>query len=286
MAVRVNQLHSAILSARARIGCVNGINLELVNKQRFSGIERVYGSAGLDAFKSAHVCIIGLGGVGSWAVEALTRSAIGYLTLIDLDNVAVSNINRQIQALDVTIGMPKTSALHERIKSINPQCRVREIEDFISTENIPELISGSFDYVIDCTDDFRVKAALCAYCRYHKFKLLVIGGAGGQTQPGKIMIADLSRTEHDSLLTQTRRLLRKNYRFPRNLKRRFDIPCVYSLEQAVYPARDGQLTSDKSQSASTTGLNCAQGLGSAVTVTASFGMFAAAHVLNKIALTT
>lgn len=263
---------------------VNGIDINLINKQKFSGVERVYGRAALEKFKRAHVCVIGLGGVGSWAVEALARSAIGQLTLIDLDNVAVSNINRQIQALDDTIGMPKTSALCQRIKSINPQCRVTEIEEFIEPGNIKNLISGKFAYVIDCTDDFRVKAALCAFCRLKKIKLLTIGGAGGQTQPGKIVLADLSRTEHDSLLTQTRRLLRKNYRFPRNLKRRFDIPCVYSLEQAVYPARDGQITADKSRSASTTGLNCAQGLGSAVTVTASFGMFAAAHVLNKLAL--
>ena len=262
---------------------MNEADLNLINQQRFTGVERVYGQAAVKNFKSAHICIIGLGGVGSWAVEALARSAIGQLTLVDLDNVAASNINRQVHALDNTIGMPKTTALLERIKSINPMCQVVEIEDFISIENIPELISTHYAYVIDCTDDFRIKAALCAYCRRQKIKLLVTGGAGGQTQPGKIIIADLSRTEQDSLLTQTRRLLRQKYGFPRNLKRRFDIPCVYSLEQAVYPAEDGQTTYHKSKSSSTTGLNCAQGLGSAVTVTASFGMFAASHVLNKLA---
>ena len=257
--------------------------MNLINQQRFAGVERVYGRVALENFRAAHICIIGLGGVGSWAVEALARSAIGKLTLVDLDNVAASNINRQIHALDQTIGMPKTTALFERIKSINPVCQITEIEDFISPANIQKLISKDFTYVIDCTDDFRVKAALCVYCKRQKIKLLVTGGAGGQTRPGRITIADLSRTENDPLLAQTRRLLRQKHGFPRNLKRRFDIPCVYSLEQAVYPALDGKTTYDKSQSTSTTGLNCSQGLGSAVTVTASFGMFAAAHVLNKMA---
>lgn len=259
------------------------MEINLINQQRFAGVVRVYGRIAVDIFKAANICIIGLGGVGSWAVEALARSAIGQFTLIDLDNIAASNINRQIHALDKTIGMPKTTALFERVKSINPNCRITEIEDFINLENIRQLISADFSYVIDCTDDFRVKAALCAYCRRQKIKLLVTGGAGGQINPGKIIFADLSRSENDPLLAQTRRLLRQKYGFPRNLKRRFDIPCVFSLEQAVYPASDGQTTFDKSQSTSTTGLNCAQGLGSAVTVTASFGMFAAAHVLNKLA---
>ncbi len=258
-------------------------DINLINQQRFAGLERVYGRLTLNTFKSAHICIIGLGGVGSWAVEALARSAIGTFTLIDLDNVAASNINRQIQALDQTIGMPKTTALSERIKSINPNCTINEIEDFINQDNIRYLIADDFTYVIDCTDDFRVKAPLCAYCKRQKIKLVVTGGAGGQTNPGKITLVDLSRTENDPLLAQTRRLLRKKYGFPRNLKRRFDIPCVYSLEQPVYPAGNGLTTFDKSQSSSTTGLNCSQGLGSAVTVTASFGMFAAAHVLNSMA---
>lgn len=257
---------------------------DLINLKRFAGVERVYGRAAVENFKSAHICVIGLGGVGSWAVEALARSAVGALTLIDLDNVSVSNINRQIHALDTTIGMPKTAALAERVRSINPDCVVTEIEAFVSPQNLRQMISSEFEYVIDCTDNFRVKAALCAYCRRQKIKLLVTGAAGGQTQPGKITLADLSRSENDPLLAQTRRLLRKEYGFPRNLKRRFEIPCVYSLEQAIYPAADGHTTFDKSQSTSTTGLNCAQGLGSAVAVTASFGMFAAAYVLNKLVI--
>ena len=264
---------------------MNEIDLNLINQQRFVGVERVYGRNALSAFKSARVCIIGLGGVGSWAAEALARSGIGKLTLIDLDNVAISNINRQIQALEKTLGVPKTTAMNERINSINPNCQITEIEDFITLDNIPQLITNDFSYVIDCTDDFRIKAALCAHCRRNKIKLLVTGGAGGQTHPGKITLSDLSRTEKDSLLAQTRRLLRQKYRFPRNLKRRFDIPCVYSLEQAVYPASDGNTTFDKSSSTSTTGLSCSQGLGSVVTVTASFGLFAASHVLNKLAAT-
>ena len=168
-------------------------------------------------------------------------------------------------------------------QSINPASNVTQVEDFLTPENISDLITDDFSFVIDCIDNFRVKAALCAHCRRRKIKLLVTGGAGGQTKPQLIKSADLSRTEHDPLLAQVRKLLRQDYNFPRNLKRRFDIPCIYSDEQLAYPTSMGATTFDKSLSSASTGLNCAQGFGSAVTVTASFGMHAGAYVLNKLA---
>lgn len=262
---------------------MNKSQKNLIEQKRFQGTERVYGQSAKFNFENAHVCVIGLGGVGSWAVESLVRSAIGRLTLIDLDNVAVSNMNRQIHALDENIGKAKTDALQTRIYSINPNCQVTLIEDFINIENIAEYINSDFDFVIDCIDNFRVKAALAAYCKRQKIKLLITGGAGGQINPRHIKIADLSRTEHDPLLAQLKKRLRQDYSFPRNLKRRFDIPCVYSDEQLRYPADNGETTFDKNLSSSMTGLNCAQGFGSAMTVTASFGIFAASYVLEKLA---
>ncbi len=259
-------------------------NDTIIQQRRFQGVERVYGQQARGSFDKAHVCVIGLGGVGSWAVEALARSAIGQLTLIDLDNVAVSNINRQIHALDNTVGMPKVEAMQQRIININPLCQTNLIEAFISQDNIQNLITTEFDYVIDCIDNFRLKAALTAHCNRRKIKLILTGGAGGQTDPQRIKIADLSRTEHDPLLAKVRKILRQDYNFPRNLKRRFDVPCVYSDEQLRYPTAGGETTFDKASSQTTTGLNCAQGFGSAMTVTASFGLFAASYVLQKLAL--
>ena len=263
---------------------MNETKIELIQQRRFQGVDRVYGEQARHSFDRAHVCVIGLGGVGSWAVEALARSAVGQLTLIDLDNVAVSNINRQIHALDDTVGMPKVEAMQQRINSINPLCQTHLIEEFISQDNIKSLITADFDYVIDCIDNFRLKALLTAHCKRGKIKLILTGGAGGQTDPQRIRIADLSHTEHDPLLAKVRKLLRQDYNFPRNLKRRFDVPCVYSDEQLRYPTAGGGTTFDKASSQSTTGLNCAQGFGSAMTVTASFGLFAASYVLQKLAL--
>ena len=263
---------------------MNKTDKSLIQQRRFQGVERVYGLQARERFTSAHVCVIGLGGVGSWAVEALARSAIGELTLIDLDNVALSNVNRQIHALDQTIGIPKVDAMQQRVSSINPLCQVNLVEDFITLENIANLITIDFDYVIDCIDNFRLKAALAAHCKRNKIKLILTGGAGGQINPQYIKISDLSRTEHDPLLAKVRKLLRQEYNFSRNLKRRFDIPCIYSDEQLRYPTAYGEVTFDKSSSESTTGLNCAQGFGSAMTVTASFGIFAASYVLQKLAL--
>ena len=253
------------------------------HERRFGGTRRLYGDCALERFREAHVCVIGIGGVGSWAAEALARTAVGRLTLIDLDHVAESNINRQLHALTGTLGMAKVNVMASRIRQINPDCRVTVIEDFLTLENLTTLLHTDYDHVIDCIDGFRIKAALIAHCRRGRIRMVTVGGAGGQTDPTRVRVADLSRTEHDALFSKTRKLLRQDYGFPKNLKRRFDIPCVYSDEQPLFPAGDGNAGHDKPHGAGIGRLNCAGGLGSSMAVTATFGLAAAAHALKKLA---
>ncbi|MGE5651612.1 MAG: tRNA cyclic N6-threonylcarbamoyladenosine(37) synthase TcdA, partial [Bacillota bacterium] len=243
--------------------------------RRFGGIARLYGAAALDRFRSAHVCVIGVGGVGSWVVEALARSAIGRVTMIDLDNVAESNVNRQIHALTDTLGMAKVTALAARIAQINPYCEVTEVEDFISEDNLDQMIGvGRYDYVIDAIDNVRAKTALIAYCRMHAIPLITIGGAGGQVDPTRIEIRDLSRTEQEPLLAKVRKRLRASHGFPRGSKNKFGIDAVFSTEPLRFPETQSCETGGD-QAGGVTGLNCA-GFGSAMVVTASFGLVAAA----------
>ena len=252
-------------------------------QRRFGGIERIYGKDGLSRFQSAHVCVIGVGGVGSWAVESLARSAIGKITLIDLDNVSESNVNRQLPALDGQFGLAKVAVLTERIKAINPVCRVTAIEDFVTTDNVAQLITQEFDWVMDCMDAFRIKAALVAHCRRNKIKLITVGAAGGMTDPTCIRVLDLSRTEQDPLLARTRKQLRDRHGFSRNPQRRFSVPAVYSMEQGVFPTADGGVCQQRDPEVAASGLNCAGGIGSVMTVTATFGLVATSVVLNKLA---
>lgn len=243
--------------------------------RRFAGVGRLYGQAGWKRLASAHVCVIGVGGVGSWAVEALARSAVGHLTLIDLDHIAESNTNRQLQALDPDWGMVKVEALRRRVEAINPACVVQTVDDFVTEDNVAELLAG-FDYVIDAIDSVRVKTAIAAHCVAVGLPLVCCGAAGGQLDPARILIDDLSRTVQDPILAKVRGNLRKQHGFPRDPKRRFGIPAVYSTEPLRYP------DSACAPAAGPQGLNCA-GFGSSVCVTASFGFFAAAQVINALA---
>jgi tRNA A37 threonylcarbamoyladenosine dehydratase len=268
---------------------LSSLNDDIDFERRFGGIARLYGAQGLERFKQAHICVIGVGGVGSWVVEALARSAIGAITMIDLDNVAESNINRQIQATSETLGKAKVTALAERIATINPYCKVREVEEFIEPDNLDLMIgSQQFDYVIDAIDSVKAKTALIAYCREHQIPLITIGAAGGQTDPGKIEIRDLSRTEQEPLLALVRKRLRQNFGFPRGMKTKFGIDAVFSMEALTTPetaevcAVDSDSTNSADSSSGISGLNCA-GFGSSIVVTASFGLAAAAHVLRKLA---
>lgn len=175
-------------------------------ERRFGGIARLYGERALARFRGAHVCVVGTGGVGSWIVEALARSAIGQLTLIDLDNVAESNINRQIQALSGTVGQAKIGALAERIAQINPFCVVNQIEDFVTPDNLEQMLgAGRYDYVVDAIDSVKAKAAMIAWCRQHALPMIIIGSAGGQTDPTQIAVRDLARTEQEPLLKKCAR---------------------------------------------------------------------------------
>ncbi|WP_296058180.1 tRNA cyclic N6-threonylcarbamoyladenosine(37) synthase TcdA [uncultured Amphritea sp.] len=249
--------------------------------QRFGGIQRLYGIAGTELFRLASVCVIGIGGVGSWAAEALARSAIGNITLIDLDDICITNTNRQIHALDTTIGEPKTEVMAARIRQINPECQVELVDDFITLENIPQLISHEFNYVIDCIDSVKEKAALIAHCKRNKIPVITVGGAGGQTDPTQINITDLSKTNHDPLAAKTRSLLRRYYNFSKS-GRRFAVDCVYSTEQLVYPQSDGSVCQMKSVADGNTRLDCSGGFGASTCVTATFGFVAVSRVLQKM----
>lgn len=271
---------NAIVSFPPSSGSIdNDIDFE----RRFGGIARLYGAAALNRFRAAHICVIGVGGVGSWSVEALARSAIGRITMIDLDNVAESNVNRQIHALTDTLGKAKVTALAERIAQINPYCHVTEIEDFITPDNLDQMIgTGGYDYVIDAIDSVKAKTALIAYCRAKRIRLITIGGAGGQIDPTRIEIRDLCRTEQEPLLAKVRKRLRAQYGFPRGTKNKFGIDAVFSTEPLRFPETGEACELDADEKSGVTGLNCA-GFGSAMVVTAAFGLVAASQVLRKLA---
>jgi len=257
--------------------------------RRFGGVARLYGPEALERFEHAHVAVIGVGGVGSWVVEALARSAIGHLTLIDLDNVAESNTNRQIHALDGNYGKAKVTAMAERITQIDPACRVVQVEDFIEPDNMDRLLGGGFDFIVDAIDSVRTKVALIAWCVAHKQPLITVGGAGGQLDPTRLRIDDLALTIQDPLLSKVRAQLRKEHGFARGPKARFKVPAVYSDEPLIYPAAATAAGNEAGAEGETdapargpVGLNCA-GFGSSVCVTAPFGFAAASHVLLALA---
>lgn len=250
-------------------------------QERFDGIRRLYGARGAACIAQAHICVIGIGGVGSWAVEALARSGVGALTLIDHDEISASNTNRQLHTLSSTLGRQKGAVMAERIGQIHPGCRVQVLDTRIDETNQAELLSQGYDYVIDAIDQLRPKAALLYYCKRNKIPVITTGGAGGMIDPTRISIADLSRTEQDPLAAKLRQRLRQEYGFSRNPKRRFGIDCVYSDEQPRFPTNDGEIACGK-PAVSGIKLDCASGYGSATFVTASFGFAAVSRVLQKL----
>jgi tRNA A37 threonylcarbamoyladenosine dehydratase len=266
--------------------------------RRFGGIARLYGNDALPLAQAAHVAVVGIGGVGSWAVEALARSGIGELTLIDLDHINESNINRQIHALDSSLGASKVLAMQRRIADINPECVVNVVEEFIDEGNVAALLP-SCDFVIDAIDNVRAKAALIAHCKSSGINIITTGGAGGRFDPTQIVIADLSRTVEDALASKVRAKLRKDYGFPRDAKKKFGIDCVYSPEKIANspvgaglecrlstadPLRRHEAVLRETPASppsleGSAGLSCA-GYGSSVAVTAAFGFAAASRVLQ------
>lgn len=247
---------------------------------RFGGIGRLYGAAALERFRAAHVCVVGIGGVGSWVVEALARSGIGRLTLIDLDDICESNINRQIHALDGLIGVSKIEAMAERCRAINPACVVAPVHSFLTAKNVGEILSEDFDYVVDAIDSTNHKVSLIAACHERGTPVLTIGGAGGRIDPTQIQICDLARSINDQLLKRVRKQLRQQHGFPRQKRRKFHIDCVFSPEEPMYPeacdiSEEGEKKSVR--------LDCSSGYGAATHLTGTFGFFAASHVLKAIA---
>lgn len=249
---------------------------------RFGGIARLYGIQGAEIIQQANICVIGIGGVGSWVAEALARTGVGHITLIDLDDICTTNVNRQIHATTDTVGESKTEVMAERIKAINPDCQVTEIEDFVTLDNVRDLINNSFDYVIDAIDSVPVKSAIIAHCKRQKIPMITIGGAGGQTDPTQIAISDLSQTYQDPLLAKVRNQLRREYNFSRNTKRKFSIDAVFSTQQLVYPDAEGNVCHAKQSGDGAMRLDCSGGFGAATHVTASFAFFAVGKAIEKL----
>jgi tRNA threonylcarbamoyladenosine dehydratase len=245
-------------------------------QRRFGGLERLYGTGGAANIRAAHVAVVGVGGVGSWAAEALARSAVGEITLVDLDHVAESNINRQVHALDSTVGQAKVTAMRERIAQINPGCVVHEVDDFASPDNWPQLLPPGVTAVIDACDEVKTKVAIAQWALRTKTLFIACGAAGGKRLAHQVDVDDLARTTHDPLLAQVRYWLRKFHDAPREGKP-IGVHCVFSREAVAPP--DPSCNIDAGGDGS---LNC-HGYGSVVAVTGTFGQCAAGWLLDRIA---
>lgn len=240
-------------------------------ERRFAGVAKIYAEDVFQHYVDSHVMVIGIGGVGSWAVEALARTGVGELTLVDMDVVAASNINRQLPAMSSTLGHEKISVMAERCHQINPRIKINLVDDYLTPDNVQQLLACTPDLILDCIDDVKAKLALMLHCRFNKIPLIVSGGAGGKLDPLKIRVADLSKTEQDPMLAKLRAQLRSKG-ICKKPKEKFGITCIYSIDNPFSSA-------DVCASA---GLRCG-GYGSAVVVTASFAMVAVAEVLKKLA---
>lgn len=261
---------------------MNGVPSD--SEARFGGIARLYGATGLDRLRRAHVCVVGIGGVGSWAVEALARSAIGELTLVDPDEVCVSNANRQLHALDSLVGQAKVEVMAGRLRGINPSCQIHPRMEFFTPASGASILASEFDFVLDAIDGLSNKCRLIAGCRDRGIPIVTCGGAGGRCDPAAIRVADLAFTEHDRLLHKVRERLRRLYQFPRG-KTPFGVDCVFSPQPPVFPQRDGSVCATRALGAtrSDLSLNCESGLGTAAFVTGAFGLVAAGWIVGKIA---
>lgn len=255
-----------------------------IQDPRFAGIDRLYGLGSTARLAGRHVCVVGLGGVGSWGVEAFARSGVGRLTLIDADEVCVSNTNRQLHALDGQFGRGKAEVLAERCRAINPAIEVGTIASFLTPSNLTELLDQGYDLVLDACDSFRSKVELIAWCRRRKLPVIVVGSAGGRTDPTQIRLRDLSRTEHDALLALIRKKLRAEFNFPKNKDRYFGVTAVYSLENVQYPQADGSVCGTRPALGPDAALklDCGAGLGAATHVTGAFAFAAVAKAMELL----
>lgn len=253
-------------------------------KERFAGIDRLYGAGSVQRFSGCRVAVVGLGGVGSWVAEAMARSGVGHLALIDADDICVSNTNRQLPALEGQYGRNKGEAMAERCRAINPLIDVEVVPMFLTGNNMEQLLDKGYDLVLDACDSFRTKVEMIAWCRRRKLPIVVSGSAGGRTDPTQIRLRDLSRTEHDALLALVRKKLRSEFNFPKNPGRYFSVQAVYSLENVKYPQADGSVCGLRPQLGADAAmkLDCGAGLGAATHITGAFAFAMAGKALELL----
>ena len=240
-------------------------------KRRFGGIIRLYGLEKFKTFQSSHICIIGIGGVGSWVAESMARHGIGQITMIDMDHIAESNINRQIHALDSTLGHAKVEAMRLRMLDINPNCKINCHDYFLEVDNVFDLITQKFDFVIDAIDQTKIKILLAEHCLDYSIPFIMTGGAGGKVNPELIKIDMLTKTFGDPLLSKIRQYFNKKYKLT---KTKFKIPTVFSSETTIKPEKINLKEP-------LTGLSCG-GYGSSVNVTATFAFLTSSYVLSNL----
>jgi tRNA A37 threonylcarbamoyladenosine dehydratase len=250
-------------------------------RERFAGLARVFGETALESLADAHFCVVGIGGVGSWAAEACARSGIGRITLIDHDDISIGNTNRQLHTTADTLGKSKVEVLRERILAINPECSCNAVDDLVTRGNVDKFEFAQFDYVIDAIDHVSHKLTLMHHCRRNRIRCVSTGGAGGLTDPTQIVVKDLMLCYNDPLLAKVRSTLRQQLGYSRNPKRRYGMDCVFSTQQPLYPAGDGTVTHAKPETDERTTLDCDTGIGSFVGVTACFGFTAVSHAIRK-----
>lgn len=253
-------------------------------RERFAGIDRLYGRGAVERLDGRRVAVVGLGGVGAWAAEALARTGVGHLTLIDADDLCVSNTNRQLPALAGNYGRNKTDAMAERLRAIHPQIDVDPVAHFLTQTNIDTLLDRNFDLVLDACDSFRTKVVAIAWCRRRKIPMVTVGSAGGRTDPTMVRVRDLSRTEHDAMLSLIRKKLRGEFNFPRSKDRYFGVSAVFSLQNVRYPQPDGTVCGVRPQLEPDAALklDCGAGLGAATHVTGTFAFAAVGRALELL----
>jgi tRNA A37 threonylcarbamoyladenosine dehydratase len=248
--------------------------------ERFSGIARLVGDSGLERLRAAHVCVVGIGGVGSWAVEALARSGIGELTLVDLDDVCISNINRQLHALDGEIGKPKVEVMARRVQAINPACKVHPMQQFFTAKSAEEILAPRYTYIFDAIDHILNKSLLISRAVAKGIPIITAGAAGGRRRPEFVRVADLTDVTNDRLLQLVRKELRKNFGFAKKRTAFFNVPAIYSSEPPVLTA--GAAACEEHPSGSELRITCDTGYGTASFVTGAFAFVGVAFIVNEI----
>ena len=251
-------------------------------QHRFGGLIRLYGAQACHKLLHSHVLVVGIGGVGSWIAEALVRSGIGKITLMDLDDICVTNTNRQVHTNCETIGQSKTTVMAQRLREINPELVVNCIDDFLNKDNIAQYITADFSLTFDAIDNAIDKAEIIAFCQKNNYPIITIGSSGGKKDPSKITYGDLTKTPGDPMFLKIRNNLRRKHGFSRDPEQRFGIEAIYSTEAMTYPGKNGETSSSKALIGPGEKLDCGSGYGASTMITASFGLMAAARAVEAI----